>query len=146
MPIMPDFEAEIRRDLGRVFHHHSAPQQTPAPGPVNLAATPVAAATTQEEPMSIITDAEDLYAGAKSELAKFEQALHGALAKAKAFEASPFAQLAEKTAASVLPPEAVAIAVSTADKVLDDLIGLYTPAQDATAPSAPAQPAVPAQQ
>lgn len=122
----------IERDADRVgawierhMPHHHAQSQTPATQPVNLAASPAPAATTEETTMSVLTEFEDGWNTAKAELSKFEQKLPGALQKAKAFEASPFAQIAEKAAGSVLPPEAVAIAVSAADKVIDDLIGLY---------------------
>jgi hypothetical protein len=95
----------------------------------------------KENPMSLTSDVEQGYAAVKSELAKFDTALPGLLNKAKAFEASPFASLAEKAAASILPPEAVAIAVNGADRALDDLIALYTPAQAATDTAAPVAPA-----
>ena len=112
-------------------HRHA---QTPAPGPVTLAAAPA-----QEAPrMSLITDAEQGYAAVKAELGKFEAALPGALADAKKFEGSAFAQLAERTAASMLPPEAVAIAVKAADTVLNDLIALYGAPQQAAQPVQPA--------
>lgn len=86
--------------------------------------------------MSAITVLEDGWNATETEFNKLKAALPGALAKAKQFEASPFAQLAEKVAGTVLPPEAVAIAVNAADKVIDDLIGLYSPAT----PIAPAEP------
>jgi len=81
--------------------------------------------------MSLITDAEQGYAAVKAELGKFEAALPGALARAKQLEGSPVVALAEKAAASMLPPEAVAIAVKAADTVLNDLIALYAPQQAA---------------
>ena len=120
----------VEEHVADVLHRH---HQTPAQQPVNLA--PERAAT-QGDTMSLITDVEDGYAAVKNELAKFEQALPGALAKAKQFEGSPFAVLAEKVASGILPPEAVSIAVGAADKVLDDLIGLYAPAQAAQPPAA----------
>lgn len=151
MPRMPTYD-EIRDDFERgvrtaeqhiehPFRRHAADAapQTPATAPATMAVA-TAAAPQQEDTMSLITDAEAGYAAVKNELAKFEQALPGALAKAKQFEGSAFAQVAEKAAASVLPPEAVAIAVNGADKVLDDLIALYGPAQAQQPPvAAPAQ-------
>jgi hypothetical protein len=87
--------------------------------------------------MSLLTEVEDGWNAVDAEYVKLKAALPGALAKAKQFEGSAFAQLAEKVAGSVLPPEAVTIAVNAAEKVLDDLIGLYgTPA-----PVDPQQPA-----
>lgn len=151
--IKADFEAGVRTAEQRTGHPFRRGQdtpgadpypQTPAAQPVNLAPAAAGAATPQEDTMSLITDIEDGWNAAKTELGKFEQALPGALAKAKQFEASPFAQLAEKAAGTVLPPEAVTIAVNAADKVLDDLIGLYGPqAGDPATDSAPAgqQPA-----
>lgn len=148
MPRMPTFE-EIRDDFERgirtaeqhiehPFRRHYVNDvvttQAPAQQPVNLA-TATAAAPQQEDTMSLITDAEDGFRAVENEYGKFRQALPGALAKAKAFEASPFAAIAEKAAASVLPPEAVAIAVNGAEKVLDDLISLYGPPQNATDPA-----------
>lgn len=134
-------------DVAHLFHRHHDDQpsiarhveaaraapQTPATAPASLAAAPAAAGTQQEETMSLITDAEAGWNAAEAEIAKLRAALPGALAKAKAFETSPFAQLAEKVAGGVLPPEAVTIAVNAADKVIDDLIGLYsTPAAEQT--------------
>lgn len=123
-----DITATVARALGfkHVTHHQTAAAQAAA------TATP-----TTEDRMSLLTDVENGWNAAKGELAKFEAALPGALEKAKAFEASPFAQLAEKVAGTVLPPEAVTIAVNAADKVLDDLIALYAPAQ-AQQPAEPA--------
>lgn len=153
MPRMPTYD-EIRDDFERgirtaeqhiehPFRRRSADTapQTPATRPATIAAA-TAAAPQQEDTMSLITDVEDGYAAVKNELAKLEQALPGALAKAKQFEGSAFAQIAEKAAASILPPEAVAIAVNGADKVLDDLIALYAPPQ-VTDPGQPQQPAAP---
>lgn len=122
----------LKRDFGwfedHVPHHRMAPATA-------------AAAIPQEDNMSVITDVEDGWTAAKAELAKFEQTLPGALAKAKQFEASPFAAIAEKAAASVLPAEAVAIAVNAADKVIDDLSALYGPPQPADPATAAQQPA-----
>ena len=140
----PIFEEAWDAFTRRLPHHHAAPQ-TPAPEPVNLAAATAAAATQQEEPMSVITDLEEGYAAAKADLAKVEAALPGALAKARQLEGNPLADLAVKAAESILPPEAVAIINSTASKVFDELMGLYAPAQ-ATAPvQQVGQPVAPAQ-
>lgn len=154
MARMRNFEAEAEQAIGRTWHELTHPfqhdgqprtaehvaaayaaRQTPATMPATMAPATAAAATPQEDNMSVITDIEDGWTAAKAELAKFEQGLPGALAKAKQFEASPFAQIAEKAAASVLPPEAVAIAVNAADKVIDDLSALYGPPQPVTDPA-----------
>lgn len=161
MPRMPTYD-EIRDDFERgvrtaeqyiehPFRHNDEPRmaphveaalaarQTPAPAPATMAAA-TAAAPQQEEPMSLITAVEDGWNAVDAEYVKLKAALPGALAKAKQFEGSAFAQVAEKAAASILPPEAVAIAVNGADKVLDDLIALYGPAQAQQPPvAAPAQ-------
>jgi hypothetical protein len=130
---MPDLFREAEEAVfGHLHHHH----ETPATQPVNLAAA-TAAAPQQEDTMSLLTEVEDGWNAVDAEYVKLKAALPGALAKAKQFEGSAFAQLAEKAAGSVLPPEAVTIAVNAAEKVLDDLIGLYgTPA-----PVDPQQPA-----
>lgn len=92
--------------------------------------------------MSLVSDVEQGWTATKAEMAKFESNLPGLLARAKSFEASPFAALAEKAAGAVLPPEAVAIAVKSADTVLNDLIALYNPPQPVAAdPAAPVAPA-----
>lgn len=142
LPVFEKLEHEILHPVqavrGLFEPHHTATQaatMTPVPQPVNLAA---ALPQPQEETMSVLTELEDGWTAAKGELAKFEQALPGALVKAKAFEASPFALLAEKVASGILPPEAVTIAVNAANKVLDDLIGLYTPATSQPPAEAPA--------
>lgn len=127
-PIFDSIEHDVMAGAHAVRGWFDRTPETPA---AQAAAAPIPT----EDRMSLLTDAEALYAGAKNELAKFEQALPGALEKAKQFEASPFAQLAEKAAGTVLPPEAVAIAVGAAEKVLDDLIGLYTPAQPQQPPA-----------
>jgi len=146
---MPDIFAETVRDWHRVEHavadhlpHHHAAPETPAPAPATMAAATAAAATQhqQEEPVSVITDLEEGYAAAKADLAKVEAALPGALAKAKQLEGNPLADLAVKAAESILPPEAVAIINSTASKVFDELVSLYSAPQAAAAdPNAPAQ-------
>lgn len=123
---MPDIEAEARAAVGWTvahLHHH---ETTAAP----------AAATATEEHMSFITDVENGWTTLEAEYGKFKAALPGAIEKAKAFEASPFAALAEKAAGSVLPPEAVAIAVGAAEKVIDDLSALYAPQTPAQPPAA----------
>ena len=136
-----EFADAMRRFTHPHLFHHDVPQpaatQAPASQPVNLAAD-AAAAPPKENPMSLATDVEQGWTAVENETAKFRQALPGLLEKAKAFEQSPFAQLAEKAAGAVLPPEAVAIAVKSADSVIDDLIALY-------ATPAPAEPAAPAQ-
>lgn len=138
MAQMRDFFHEAEEAVFGRHHHHDEPApgadpypQAPAQQPVNVAAAPAAAQSQQEDNMSVLTDIEQGWTAAKGELAKFEQALPGALAKAKQFEASPFAAIAEKAAASVLPPEAVAIAVGAAEKVIDDLAALYSAPQPA---------------
>jgi hypothetical protein len=136
MPRMPTFE-EIRADFERGVR--TAEQHIEHPFRHQTSAAHAAAtATTTEDHMSVITDVEDGWNALKGEVAKFEAGLPAGLAKAKQFESSPFALLAEKVAGTVLPPEAVAIAVNAAEKVLDDLIGLYAPAQ-AAQPQQPVQ-------
>jgi len=114
--------------------------QAPADRPVNLAAA-TAAVPREETPMSLTSDVEQGYAAVKAELGKFDTALPGLLARARAFEASPFAAVAEKAASAVLPPEAVAIAVKAAESVLDDMNALYNPPQPVADPAAPVAPA-----
>ena len=129
--------ATVEEHVADVLHH----RKTPATPPVNLAAA-TAAAPQQEDTMSLLTEVEDGWNAVDAEYVKLKAALPGALAKAKQFEGSAFAQIAEKAAASVLPSEAVTIAVNAADKVLDDLIALYgTPATASAqqAADAPAQ-------
>lgn len=140
MAKMPTFD-EIREDFDRgvrtaeqhIEHPFRHPQAPAQPEPAAHAAPNPAQ---EDHDMSAITVLEDGWNATETEFNKLKAALPGALAKAKQFEASPFAQLAEKVAGTVLPPEAVAIAVNAADKVIDDLIGLYSPAT----PIAPAEP------
>lgn len=116
------------------------PYQTPASVPVNLQAA--TAAQPPGGPMSLASDVEQGWTAVKNETAKFEAGLPAVLEKARKFEASPFAAIAEKAAAAVLPPEGVAVAVKAAESILDDLIALYNPPQPvAAAPDAPAAPA-----
>jgi len=149
MAKMPDIFSSLVRDwdraehaiTARLPHHHAAPE-TPAPMPATMAEA--TAATPQEEPMSVITDLEEGYAAAKAELAKVEAALPGALAKARQLEGNPLADLAVKAAESILPPEAVAIINSTASKVFDELISLYSVPAAAAADPAQAPAGAPA--
>ena len=110
--------SDVEHGIDRITRHQTTAAQA-------------AASTTTEDRMSAIAVIEEGWNSVKGEVAKLEQAMPGALEKAKQFEASPFAQLAEKVAGTVLPPEAVAIAVGAAEKVLDDLISLYAPQQPA---------------
>lgn len=136
---MPDLFAELAEDWRKLTRHgHHAENQAPAMLPVTITAADAAQPT--GGPMSIVTDVEQGWQATKNEMAKFEANLPGLLERAKSFEASPFAALAEKAASAILPPEAVAVAVKSADSILNDLISLYQPAQ----PAAPAEPAAPA--
>lgn len=137
-PIFDEIEHGILSGVHRAEGWFDRNPKPPAqPDAATAAPTPA-----QEDDMSLLTDVEEGWTALEGEVGKFKAALPGALEKAKAFEASPFAQLAEKVAGTVLPPEAVAVAVNAADKVLDDLLALYTPQ---TAPATPAEPAVPVQ-
>ena len=126
---------ELRRLTHPHLFRHDADTRAPASTPASLEPQPQ-----KENPMSLVSDVEQGYQAVKNELGRFDQALPGLLERAKAFEASPFAAIAEKAASAVLPPEAVAIAVKAADTVINDLVALYaTPAQAEPAAPAPAQ-------
>jgi hypothetical protein len=115
-------EAEAARVAGWFRHDHPA-------------APPAATPPIPEDRMTAITDAEHAYAAAKAELAKFEQNLPAALAKAKQLESDPIAQvalnLAEHVATGFLPVTAVSFVASYAAKALADLIDVYHPQQPA---------------
>lgn len=125
--------------LEGLFHHAAeAATETPAQQPVNLAATPVAAATPQEEPMFTIADLE---ADAKTFVAKFEQIDKTALAKLDAATSNPETDdvLSDIAKLAGLPIPAGAIAGVA--NGLKTLLGLYAPepepvaAQQAPAPA-----------
>lgn len=167
MARMPDFETEIKRDLGQLArvltrHHHgvhpfgapvtrddipAAASRAPAPQPVNLRTT-----APKENTMSVATDVETWYADVKAKLGEAEQKLPVLIASARKLEGNPLAQVAvqaaEHLAAGILPPEALGVLASNAGKLLNDLIGLYNPQPGQAAPSAPdpAQPAPAPQQ
>lgn len=116
---MRNFEAEAAeavrragRDIAHLFDHpDEAAQgadpypQTPAQQPVNLAAAPAAAATTQEETMSLSTIAGDIktaIGNADSWVKEVtEQHLPAILAQAAKYESSPVIQALES---ALLPP------------------------------------------
>lgn len=125
---------DLAEDAAGWFHPHHRASQAPGSQPVTVSLSPP-----KENTVSLITDVETGYAAVKNELAKFEQALPGALETAKKFEGSPFAALVEKAASAVLPAEAVASVVRVASATLDELIGLYNPQGAQAAPAAPAQ-------
>jgi hypothetical protein len=138
-PIFDELEHGILRaaDMaGDWFHPHRA-SQAPAATPVNVKPTP-----SPEDHMSLAADFEQGYAAVKAELAKFEQALPGIVAKGRQLEESPLGQLAvrgaEAVAAGIIPPEGLALVEANAGRILDDVLALYAPQQPAQTAPAPA--------
>lgn len=167
MARMRDFEAEAEAAIGKTWGEISRPfhrndqaarirvaSQQPATTP-GMIGTATAAPETGGT-MSIATLEADLgngVAAVKAKVAEFEQALPGIVADVRKVTGSPLGQLAvaaaEHVAAGVLPPEALAIVESGAQKLYADILGLYSP-QNAPAPATaqaaqPTQPATAAQ-
>lgn len=149
MARMPDFFAEVEHDAaavgrgitGLIRHHHAADAapQTPATRPVNLAATPVAAAPPQEDTMSLSTIAADIK-GAIDNADEWvkqvtETHLPAILAQAQKYENSPVVQALE---AAFLPP---ALEQQIAN-MITELAKTY-PAQQLAAPVQQGQQPVP---
>ena len=118
------------------------PSQTPASGPVNLAAG--AAEPLKENPMFATIDddlREDLTQGiayGKELFARLEAKAPGIISTVDAVAGSTIGQLAEKLAGSVIPPQYEPVLVG----LVDDFVRRYgQPAPVAAAPAAPATPA-----
>jgi dGTP triphosphohydrolase len=156
--IRDDFERGVRTAEQRIEHpfHHAADAatQTPAQQPAKMAAATAVAATQQGDTMSLATIEADLgngVAAVENEFARFKQNLPAIVAEAKNLASNPLAQVAiqagEHFAAGILPPEALAVLASNSAKLLNDLLGLYNPApQASTAPAQQPQQPVPAPQ
>ena len=120
---------------GAWFHpHREHASQAPSAMTVTVKQAP-----SQEDPMSLATDAEQAYIAAKNKLGEFEQALPALVAQAHKLEGNPLADVAlraaEAATAGTLPGEALAIVAKGAGSLVDDLIALYNPATAAPAPA-----------
>jgi hypothetical protein len=133
MGVMGDIEGDAKRAAGWVTGHlHHPASAAPA------AATSQQSQTSQpEEHMSLLDEAENLYADAKAKLGEFETALPNALADAKKLEGSPIAQVAitaaEHLASGVLGTEEVNLIASSAKALLDGIVVTYHNAQSTVA-------------
>ena len=137
--------ARMREHMG-INPHHGAPQPAATPISDNEITTTQPITREDHPTMSLASEVEQGYQAVKNEMARFEQGLPAVLEKAKKFEASPFAAVAEKAASAILPAEAVNLAVKAADGIIDDLLSLYAAPDPAAAPAAPEQPVAPAAQ
>lgn len=145
MAKMPDFEKDIKRDLGIAEHaigswfHRQHAAQTPAPMPATMAA---AAAAPKENPMSLakLDDdiKEDLTEGltyVEGLVGRLKAAAPGVIATGEAVSGSTVGKLVEAVAGRVLP----APLEDALSSIVKDFVDRYAPAAAATpAPAAPA--------
>jgi hypothetical protein len=133
MPHMPDIFGDVVRDWDEFRAHHHHPQ-TPAPGPVTLAAAPP-----EENPVSLFTEAKTIL---HDGLEKLEAVDEGAQGVVEAIKVNPTAVSITNTLASIahLPdPQGL---LASADALLKSFGAILSQGAQSTALSAPdAQPA-----
>lgn len=129
MTRMPNFEAEIKREFGHLFHHGQS--QAPAQTPVTITAT-----APEGEPVSAVADLQNFAHELAAKAAELEQTvLPAAAGTLSALEGNPVVN--SLLNAVHVPPEDFDIVVAMIDK----LETIWRPADTAAAEPVAAVPA-----